>query len=35
MTRGKPEGKLNVDFIEVTRPSGDTEYWLIPKMKIK
>ena len=35
MTRGKPEGKLNEDFIEVTRPSGDTEYWLIPKMKIK
>jgi len=35
MTRGKPEGKLNVDFIEVTRPSGDTEYWIIPKMKIK
>jgi len=35
MTRGKPEGKVNVDFIEVTRPSGDIEYWIIPKMKIK
>jgi len=35
MTKGKPEGKLNEDYIEVIRPSGDTEYWLVPKMKIK
>jgi len=31
MTKGVPEGKLNVDYIEVIRPTGDTEYWLIPK----
>jgi hypothetical protein len=31
MTKGKPAGKLNVDFIKVTRPTGDTEYWLTPK----
>jgi hypothetical protein len=31
MTKGKPDGKLGVDYIEVSRPSGDTEYWLTPK----
>ncbi len=31
MTKGVPDGKLNVDYIEVIRPTGDTEYWLIPK----
>ena len=31
MTKGKPSGKIMEDYIEVTRPSGDTEYWLTPK----
>ena len=31
MTKGKPVGELMEDYIEVTRPSGDTEYWLTPK----
>ena len=31
MTKGKPDGKLNVDFIQVARPTGDLEYWLMPK----
>ena len=35
MTKGKPSGKLNEDFIEVIRPNGKVEYWIIPKMKIK
>ncbi len=30
MTKGKPKGKLNVDFIEVARPTGSIEYWLTP-----
>ena len=28
---GKPSGKLGEDYIEVFRPSGDKEYWLMPK----
>ena len=35
MTKGKPEGKLNIDYIEVARPTGATEYWLMPKNKKK
>ena len=35
MTRGKPSGKLNEDYIEVVRPNDKVEYWIIPKMKIK
>ena len=35
MTKGKPPGKLMEDYIEVVRPTGDVEYWIIPKMKIK
>ena len=35
MTKGKPPGKLNEDFIEVIRPNDKVEYWIIPKMKIK
>merc|ERR1712118_415073 len=35
MTKGKPAGKLNEDFIEVIRPNGKVEYWIIPKMNIK
>ncbi len=31
MTKGKPEGKLMEDFIEVNRPNGRVEYWLTPK----
>ena len=31
MTKGVPPGKLNVDYIEVVRPTGDIEYWLMPK----
>ena len=31
MTKGKPSGEIMEDYIEVTRPSGDTEYWLTPK----
>ena len=31
MTRGKPSGELGEDYIEVFRPSGDKEYWLMPK----
>jgi hypothetical protein len=31
MTKGVPEGKLNVDYIRVERPTGDYEYWLTPK----
>tara|TARA_R110002020_G_scaffold134934_2_gene301311 strand:- start:13 stop:9384 length:9372 start_codon:yes stop_codon:yes gene_type:complete len=31
MTKGKPAGKKMEDYIEVTRPTGATEYWLIPK----
>ncbi len=31
MTKGKPAGKLNVDFIKITRPTGNIEYWLTPK----
>ena len=31
MTKGKPAGKLNIDFIKITRPTGNVEYWLIPK----
>ena len=31
MTKGKPKGELMEDYIEVTRPTGDTEYWLTPK----
>jgi hypothetical protein len=30
MTRGKPDGVLIDDYIEVTRPNGRTEYWLTP-----
>ena len=33
MTKGIPEGKLNVDYIRVQRPTGDYEYWLMPKKK--
>jgi len=33
MTKGLPEGKLNVDYIRVQRPTGDYEYWLMPKNK--
>ena len=33
MTKGVPEGKLNVDYIRVQRPTGDYEYWLMPKNK--
>jgi len=33
MTKGVPEGKLNVDYIRVQRPTGDYEYWLTPKNK--
>ena len=29
--RGKPSGVLGKDYIAVTRPSGETEYWLTPK----
>jgi len=28
---GKPKGKLNVDYIQVERPTGVIEYWIIPK----
>ena len=28
---GKPKGKLGVDYIQVERPTGMIEYWLIPK----
>ena len=31
MTKGKPAGKIIEDYIEVTRPTGDIEYWLTPK----
>ena len=31
MTKGKPKGELMEDYIKVTRPTGDTEYWLTPK----
>ena len=31
MTKGKPSGELGEDYIEVFRPSGDKEYWLMPK----
>jgi hypothetical protein len=31
MTKGKPAGKIMEDYIEVTRPTGDIEYWLTPK----
>lgn len=31
MTKGKPAGKKMEDYIEVTRPTGATEYWLMPK----
>ena len=30
MTKGKPAGKIIEDYIEVTRPTGDIEYWLTP-----
>ena len=30
---GKPKGKLEVDYIQVERPTGMLEYWLIPKTK--
>jgi len=30
MTKGKPSGKLNIDYIEVKRPNGKIEYWLTP-----
>ena len=33
MTKGIPNGKLNVDYIRVVRPTGDYEYWLMPKKK--
>ena len=33
MTKGIPNGKLNVDYIRVVRPTGDYEYWLMPKNK--
>ena len=33
MTKGVPEGKVNVDYIRVQRPTGDYEYWLMPKKK--
>ena len=29
--RGKPSGVLGEDYIAVTRPSGQIEYWLMPK----
>ena len=29
--RGKPDGVLGEDYITVTRPSGQIEYWLMPK----
>ena len=32
---GKPKGKLGVDYIQVERPTGMIEYWLIPKNKKK
>ena len=35
MTRGKPPGKLMEDYIQVSRPNGKKEYWIVPKMKIK
>ena len=28
---GKPKGKLGVDYIQVERPTGMIEYWLMPK----
>ena len=31
MTKGKPKGKLGVDYIEVKRPNGKIEYWLTPE----
>jgi len=31
MTKGKPAGEIMEDYIEVTRPTGDIEYWLTPK----
>jgi hypothetical protein len=31
MTKGIPDGELNVDYIRVVRPTGDYEYWLMPK----
>jgi hypothetical protein len=31
MTKGIPDGVLNVDYIRVVRPTGDYEYWLMPK----
>ena len=30
MTRGKPEGRYAIDYIEVKRPNGKIEYWLTP-----
>ena len=30
MTRGKPEGRYAIDYIEVRRPNGKIEYWLTP-----
>jgi hypothetical protein len=30
MTKGIPDGELNVDYIRVVRPTGDYEYWLTP-----
>ena len=31
MTKGRPAGKLNVDYIEVKRPNGKIEFWLTPE----
>ena len=28
---GKPAGVLGEDYIEMTRPNGRVEYWLMPK----
>merc|ERR1711923_626014 len=30
MTRGKPEGRYAIDYIEVRRPNGKIEYWSTP-----
>ncbi len=30
MTKGKPKGKVGIDYIEVKRPNGKIEYWLTP-----
>jgi hypothetical protein len=32
---GEPKGKLNVDYIQVERPTGILEYWIMPENKKK